>query len=526
MGLSALGCCMPIVAVLATGGLSACRAAQQTADAVAPRTATTTVLTDRGPVVGTSRSTVRAFLGIPYAAPPVGALRWRAPAPAPGWTRPRDASRPGPACPQIEEGFVRTTSEDCLTLNVWTPAARDDARLPVIVWIHGGAFYQGSGGDDFQNGARLAAASDAIVVTLNYRLGPLGFLTHRELASEQGRAASPSFGLLDQRAALQWVQRNIAAFGGDPGRVVLGGQSAGAWSVCTHLASPASRPLFSRAIMESGACSDALYFEPPRAERQGEVFAAAAGCPGPRVLDCLRAKSAGALVAALPMKRGLVLRPGIWWGPVIDGIELPRVPLAAIRAGDFARVPLIIGWNRDEGFLHTVSVKEVVSADIVDFVTESFGAAAVPAALARYQRPTPREALNDVITDGIFACGAGRVAREFSAHDLPVFLYQWTQALDNPRAHPLGPTHGIEQFFLWGNGGRGIGLSEREQPLSQMLMATWGRFAATGDPAGGGLRWPRYTSDGEEYLVWNLRPSPAGHPKRAECAFWDQLEAR
>jgi para-nitrobenzyl esterase len=168
----------------------------------------------------------------------------------------------------VFEGFARVTSEECLTLNVWVPTTAGDAHLPVLVWIHGGAFYQGSGGDDFNDGARLAARAGAIVVTINYRLGPLGFLSHRALAREEGRRASPSFGLLDQRAALQWVQRNIAAFGGDPARVTVAGQSAGAWSVCAQLTSPGSRGLFTRAIMESGACSDALYFQPAKAEQQ------------------------------------------------------------------------------------------------------------------------------------------------------------------------------------------------------------------------------------------------------------------
>ena len=229
------------------------------------------VPTDRGVVVGHDRAGVTEFLGIPFAT----AERWRAPEPAAAWDR-RDASKRGPACAQLDTGgFVRAQSEDCLSLNVWSPAG---AHKPVLVWIHGGAFYQGSGGDDLYDGARLAQRTGAIVVTFNYRVGPLGFLAYRGIGAA-------SFGLLDQRAALEWVQHNIAAFGGDPAHVTIFGESAGAWSVCAQLASPKARGLFSGAIMESGACSDALYFDAETAFAQGDAFAAALGC---KTAECLR----------------------------------------------------------------------------------------------------------------------------------------------------------------------------------------------------------------------------------------------
>ena len=485
-----------------------------------------TVRTAQGLVVGSARAGVQTFLAMPYAAPPVGPLRWRPPAPAPAWLTPRDATRRGPACPQPQEGFVRVTSEDCLTLNLWRPEGPQKAKLPVVVWIHGGAFYQGSGGDEFNDGARLAAGAGVVVVTVNYRLGALGFMAHRDLAREQGRPASPSFGLLDQRAALQWVQRNVAAFGGDPARVTLAGQSAGAWSTCAHLASPGSRGLFSRAIMESGACSDALYFEPRKAEKQGDALAAAVGCTGATALGCLRAKSADVLVAALSMKRGLILRPGVWWGPVIDGVELTQMPFAALSAGDHARVPLIVGWNQDEGIVHTVSFDTVSAAEVAEFVTDSFGARAVAPVTARYRRASSKQALTDIVTDGVFACGARRVARTLAGQNVPVFHYKWTHALDNPRAHKLGATHSVELFLLWDNVGNGIGLSDRERALSGAVMQAWGRFAATGDPGSHDphLPWPRYSQGREEYLEWDLVPRVRTHPAGDVCEFWDEIE--
>src|SRR4029077_9910508 len=230
---------------------------------------------------------VRAFLGVPFAAPPVGALRWRPPAEAPSWTAPRGATAVGPACPQLTTPSYARTDEDCLTLNVWTPSGGAQAK-PVLVWIPGGGFVEGSGGYLLYDGARLAAREDAVVVTINYRVGALGFMAHPELARELGRTASPSYGLLDQRAALTWIQRNVRAFAGDPKNVTIFGESGGGFSVCAPLTMQASRGLFARAIMESGACADPLYFGPREAEAQGKKLAEALGCTD---MTCLRAKS-------------------------------------------------------------------------------------------------------------------------------------------------------------------------------------------------------------------------------------------
>jgi para-nitrobenzyl esterase len=202
------------------------------------------VSTDHGPLAGkVLEGGVRAFLGVPFAAPPVGALRWRAPADAASWVAPRDAKAVGAACPQLTTPGYAWSDEDCLTLNVWTPPRGANAKA-VLVWIPGGGFVEGSGGYQLYDGARLAAREDAVVVTMNYRVGALGFMAHPDLARELGRRASPSYGLLDQRAALRWIQRNIHEFGGDPKSVTIFGESAGAFSVCAHLAMPASRGLF------------------------------------------------------------------------------------------------------------------------------------------------------------------------------------------------------------------------------------------------------------------------------------------
>jgi len=509
----------PEMCALLVAWVAACAAPAAT-PAPAPRTSALEVATDRGVVVGQAGDRVRAFLGIPYAAAPVGALRWRPPESAAAWRGRRDATRRGPACPQPDEGFRRDTDEDCLSLNVWIPE-NSTGTLPVLFWIHGGAFYQGSGGDDLYDGARLARRARAIVVTINYRLGPLGFLSQRALAAEHGDEVLPAVGLLDQRAALQWVQRNIAAFGGDPANVTLDGESAGAWSQCAQLAMPGSRGLFARAIVQSGACADALYVTPEAANAQGDELAAKVGCTGEDVAACLRGKSSAELASALRFRRGSLLLPGVWWGPIIDGRELPRMPLAAIRAGEFARVPLIIGTARDEGTLHTIAYKDVAGDELAWFVRDVFGDAAVGPVVARYARPTPKQALNDVVTDGVFRCNARRAARAAAAHGVPVYLYEWTHALDGPpHVHALGPTHSVDIFFVWGTTSLEISASAAEQPLVDLVQDLWGSFARTGDPGHG---WPRYTADGDAHFVLDLPPSTGAHLDANTCDFWDTL---
>lgn len=475
--------------------------------------------TDRGPITGIVAPAHRTFLGIPYAAPPIGALRFAAPIEHEAWSAPRDATKLGAPCIQPDSEARGPSSEDCLTLNIWTPNTAETAR-PVMVWIHGGAFFQGSGGDAIYDGSKLAVRTGAVVVTLNYRLGALGFLAHPALGN------SASFGILDQRAALSWVAKNIARFGGDPRRVTIFGESAGAWSVCVHLASPKSYGLYSRAIMQSGACENALYFDRSEAIIQGGIFAQRAGCTGDKMVDCLRRRDAQALSKLLPMKRGLLLPPGVWWGPVVDGVDLPREPLEAIRRGEFARVPLMIGANRDEGTLHTIGFKEVTEHEVAAFAEEVFGEVAGVRVPERYRRPVPKDSLTDIVTDGIFVCEARRIARAVSAAGVPVYLYHFTRALADPRVHALGATHSVDLFFLWGNADLGYGIAPEEQPLSEAMMDAWGAFARDGVPAASEA-WPRYTAESDEHRILDLptaSAAPTGRGLKSEiCDFWDGL---
>jgi len=294
------------------------------------------VTTTSGVVHGSSIDGVHSFLGIPFAAPPVGPLRFLPPKPPAPWTTPRQAIAYGPDCAQLGAtgSLTASSSEDCLYVNVWTPAA-PVTKAPVYLWIYGGGFVSGSGANTLYNGSNLVVAENAIVVTFNYRLGALGFLAHPELATEEGVATAPSAGLADQQAALKWVHDNIAAFGGDPANVTLAGESAGGESVCTHLAMPGSKGLFAHAIIESGPCLDAAFTTKAAAEDQGTRLATALSCTD---LACIRGKTAEEVLKALPGRKALV-GPGNSWFPLVDGALLPSTPLTAIASGSWASVP-------------------------------------------------------------------------------------------------------------------------------------------------------------------------------------------
>lgn len=306
--------------------------------------ASPTVATDRGVVEGEALDGYDRFLGIPFATPPVGPLRFQPPQPAAPWQGIRDATQFSKRCIQAPRGQTRDEfSEDCLYLNVFVPHQRVQP-LPVMVEIYGGGFTIGAAND--YNGDAIAKSGDVIVVTLNYRLGPFGFLALPELSAEGAQAGSGNYGLLDQQAALQWVHKNIAAFGGDPGNVTIFGESAGGMSVCAHLTARGSRGLFQRAISQSGFCG-VKGTQPHDALERGAKFAKGVGCePGPAVIACLRSKSADALQAGTSAM-------GVFY-PVWDGLVLPPNEIGALRAGNFAHVPVIMGGTRDEASIFLV----------------------------------------------------------------------------------------------------------------------------------------------------------------------------
>src|SRR5499425_1279890 len=366
------------------------------------------VATDLGPVRGVATGTMQEFLGIPYAAAPVGDLRWRPPQEHARWNGVRNATSFGPHCPQVATPYgTPSTSEDCLVLNVFTPMKTNEGLphlLPVMFWIHGGGLVVGeSDGYDPSN----LVAQNVIVVTINYRIGELGFLAHSALTAESSNGASGNYGLLDQQAALRWVQRNIRAFGGNPDNVTIFGESAGGLSVHAQLASPLAAHLFHKAIVESGAYS---LVQPSlsAAEAAGAAFAASAGCADP--------STAAACLRSLPVATILAHQPSGTMVPNLDGFVLPQTVRAAFTTGQFNHVPVIEGSNHDEWRLFVAQTEAAthIVLSAAGYVPAIAATLRVPLSVATAianvyplsDFSSPSVALGAVGTDAIFACNA------------------------------------------------------------------------------------------------------------------------
>jgi para-nitrobenzyl esterase len=520
----AAGCC----AALATLALPAAASA-----AGAP-----TVQVEGGAVRGATAPGGFVYRGVPYAAAPTGALRWHAPRPPASWPGVRAATAFAPNCPQPPTPFTAgESSEDCLYLNVATRsvhASRGHGR-PVVVWIHGGGDVIGAGRD--YDAAELAAAG-TVVVTVNYRLGALGFLAHPALADHAG-GANGNYGLMDQQAALRWVRHNIARFGGDPQNVTIAGQSSGGLSVLEHLISPGSRGLFQRAIVQSGAF--ALHQQSlAAAERDGEALAADAGCPD-QSEACLRRLPASALVAVTPS----ALIPG-----VVDGKVLKESVGRALAAGRFARVPVINGTNHDEERLFialgaTVSrganmrLPEPITADSYErLIATTLGLDAAHAALVAARYPptaysTPSVAFSQLQSDANFACPALTVDRWTAAH-VPTYAYELNEDAAPERfvpqiESPTAATHQTELQFLFGLPAAPIPgpLTVDQAQLGASVRAAWGAFAATGDPSAGlgTVMWPAFTAQRSSTLsLVGPRPVVATDvATRHHCSLWAQV---
>jgi para-nitrobenzyl esterase len=482
-----------------------------------------------GPILGTQQEGVWSYKGIPYAAPPVGDLRWKPPQPVSSWTEPRAGTSFGPACPQPAQAeipymAVGSTDEDCLYLNVWSPAESAEERLPVMVWIHGGSFETGSGSMAVYGGQSLAAKG-VVVVTINYRLGPLGFLAHPALSAESSEGVSGNYGLLDQIAALKWVQNNIAGFGGDSTKVTVFGESAGAISILDLLVSPLAEGLFNRAIAQSGIMLDYGFGASTtgtlkEAEESGAALARRLGVDqSGDVLAQLRAKTPDELLAAAATSgedSGL-MQNGLTWKPVADGYLLPDLPTKLWAEGKRQSVPLLVGSNADEGntFLAGLTVS---LADFEAQMRKIFGVhagealALYPVAHAEDITPTFSRMLTEVgfASTARFAArsmsapaaGAGGAADQTRPGPTPAYLYQFTRV---PFENPLGAFHGVEIPYVFGSTGLFAGLGAIEQAdldLSDAMMGYWARFAATGDPNGeGAVPWPPYDVRSDQCLV-------------------------
>ncbi|MFC8661991.1 carboxylesterase/lipase family protein [Streptomyces sp. NPDC057199] len=497
----------------------------------------TTVRTQQGLVRGMGTADGRQFLGVPYAAQPVGDLRWRAPQPAPNWAGVRAATAFGHRCVQgtsHDPGYDQPTyTEDCLNLNVYTPA-RSARRLPVMVWFHGGGMTAGAGADVVPD--EFAAKGNVIAVTSNYRLGAMGFLATPSLGKEARDGVSGNFGMQDQQAALRWVRDNIASFGGDPGKVTIAGESAGGTSVCTQLVSPGARGLFRSAIIESGVEDDCKARTSSAADSAGSSFAASLGCDAPATAAaCLRRKSAKDILNAQSAYR---------WRPVAGGSFLPEQPPTAMERGHHARVPVLNGANRDEGRLFVYgdldgSGRPLTADQYPQKLTSVFGTDVGAKALRRYpldSYPTPTLAYAAAFGDRLVACGELRIGARLAART-PVYAYEFADVTGPPFASlrnldtdfPFGATHVNEVQYLFKHFGLDSPFNAEEQALSEQMTAYWTSFIRTGVPqAAGQPEMPdQHATPG---MALTLRTASAGGntPTRTlysdhKCDLWDAV---
>ena len=498
------------------------------------------VSTPSGVVRGVLRGTGCTYLGIPYATPPVGDLRWKPPQPKTPWAPAvLSATVAPPNCSLINPPTTGqpTGSEDCLMLNIWAPPR--PAQAPVIVWFHPGNFQAASANLAAANGERFAQERNAIVVAPNYRLGPFGFLAHSALTLEDpAYRSSGNYGLLDQRAALVWVRDHIAAFGGDPRNVTIVGASAGSQSVNFHLVSPASAGLFHKAIMQSGFVT-ARWTNAKEAEAQGEQVARALQCMDARtVLACLRSKTRDQVLRALPLDQAQILETeAVQWSPIVDGLEIPDQPRDLYRRGRFVRVPLIVGVNRDEGwtFVDRSFPGSLDTAQYETTVRGEFGADA-PAVLSLYPAsafPSPKDALSQLTGDAEFACEARRVARLMSQARVDVYFYSFEHTVD--AVTPGRAFHGLETNLVFGNNfgaPSNYVLTAADLGLFRTISGYWGRFADTGNPTAQGVaRWPlfrvdRYPILSDRFVVLDDAVTDANRFRERQCNFWDRFYFR
>jgi para-nitrobenzyl esterase len=494
-----------------------------------------TAQTTYGPVAGVTKDGVHVFRGIPYAAPPIGELRFVPPRPPERWDGTRDATQFSPAAPQLQSQIELIdmkdlkTSEDCLYLNVWTPSV-DTGRRPVMVWIHGGAFVGGAGATPWYDGTSFASRGDVVVVTINYRLGVLGFAYFDEIVD--GINGTANLGLLDQIAALEWVRDNIASFGGDPDQVTVFGESAGAMSIGTLLGAPSAKGLFKRAILQSGA---GRHISPTEeASRVAREVLDELSLKDPSA-DDLQALSVDQILSAQTMVlvRNWGRTPGLPLQPVLDGVILPEHPFDAIEKGATEGIPLLVGTTRDEWLLFTLldPTHETLTEDeLVDRSTRVFrGEEQARAALKTYAAErsdaTPGELWAAIQTDRIFRNPSHQLVERHPG-DAFVYLFTYCTPVMGGR---LRSCHALEIPFVFNNlDAPGVpGLAGRATPemreLALSMHEAWISFVREGRPASTHLpEWPPYTSGRRATMVFGDQTGVVDDPLGDERRLWDE----
>jgi len=479
------------------------------------------VRTDSGMLRGATAEGVTSFKGIPYAAAPVGALRWHAPMPVPAWAGTRDASRYGNDCVQSRmPGDVANTTlpmrEDCLFLNLWTPQARPGAKLPVMVYIHGGGFSTGSGSAAILDGTRLAARG-VVVVTFNYRLGRFGFFAHPALTREAADGATGNWGLMDQIAALRWVRRNIAAFGGNPANITLFGESAGGESVDRLMVSPAAKGLFAKAIAASGGGRDS-WPDLAAGEAKGLAFAKSAGA---ETLTALRALPADTVQGGISL-----LNPdeAKYSGPMTDGRIVTGDTDALFGAGKARGIRYIVGSNSDElGFIPAPFLK--------GFVVKSTAMLGAAAETVRAAYGSADAYDRHIASDSTFTEPAFSLATRQAKDGTPTWLYRFGYVAEDKRAALAGASHASDVPYQFDNlAAAGGKASPADMAAAAQIADYWVRFARTGDPNGRGLPvWPRFALGGQMLRIGidKTEAAPAGTPEiRAIAAARDAAKQK
>ena len=473
----------------------------------------TDIKVDGGVIAGTSASGVRAFKGVPFAAAPVGERRWQPPQPVVAWTGVKHADATGPRCQQTPYATTSVyyepeekTSEDCLYLNVWTAGKAGDKR-PVMVWMYGGALTKGSGAVPTYDGTALAKKG-AVVVTINYRLGAFGYFAHPALTAESPQHSSGNYGTLDQVAALKWVQRNIAAFGGDAGRVTIFGESAGSWSVNVMMATPLAKGLFHRAIGESGG-RFTRGVRLAEAEQAGVAFAKNLGADS---LPALRAVPADKILAAT----------GFRTAENVDGWVLPDEVRTLFAQNRYNKVPVIVGSNGNEST--TLGAANAVPKTMDEYrarIRTQYGemAGEFDAAYPVRSEADITDALLSSARDTTFTWHMREWARLNTAAGAKAYVYQFTHTDPNP-TKGLGAYHTAEIEYVFNNLWRDWTYTSVDRQVADTMSSYWVNFAATGDPNGAGLtKWPPYDLKTEPYMDLGAVPAVRSHLLTAQLDF-------
>lgn len=481
------------------------------------------VKTKDGKIQGklSSDGLIRTFLGIPYAAPPVGPLRWKPPQKVKKWKGVLQTTSFGHRCIQTQNYDMvfrdLGQSEDCLTLNVWAPVERNHKKLPVMVWIYGGGFTGGATSEPRQDGTHLAEKG-VIVVSMNYRLGIFGFFATAALADESPHHAAGNYGLLDQTAALRWVHDNIKSFGGDPASVTIFGESAGSFSVSLQMASPLARGLFVRAIGESGGAFPQPNFHFPlmaKREAQDEGFAKAAF--GTTALQDLRGLSVDQILGAL--KAG-PQGHRVHFGPNVDGWFLPESVPAIYAEGKQAQVPLLAGWNRDEGAANVINTPPLPTVESWRATAEKQFGSNAPEFLKLYPGNTDQQALRSAedFSGDVFIVYSTWEWLEAQAKTSSASVYRYFFVLPAPvnptNRWEVGAFHSDDIEYVFGtlNSRQGVQWRPEDYALSRLIQTYWTNFAKTGDPNGASVpHWPTYNA-ADDWQVMHLGPAPKAQP--------------